>query len=327
MSRHPKREQEPEPPPESLIEVACCVRQDQAEERGLVILAMGLPYWIVSNDGVYSVMVMIEDGAAASAELRKFDEERRLEREQTRRELEAAWDEPPRQTHRTTLWVYGWALCAFFALQAHFVTGPVPWMMKGEADSTAIINGQWWRTLTALTLHADFGHLIANVAVGMIFAGALLPYLGSGWTWLGIVLSGALGNWLNALGHHAAGETHLSIGASTAVFGGLGILVGWQIVGVVRHHGEQKADHQLIRRVWFPIAAGLALLAYLGSGSEGQHVDFMAHLFGMLAGGLLGIFMASARLPQRTSPRWQVALGLLALLLPCTAWVFAMRGR
>ena len=323
-----RRQQEPEPPRESLIEVARCVRQDQAEERGLVILAMGLPYWIVPNDGIFAVMVLLEDAAAASAELENFEEERRVEREQTRREIEAGWSEPPpRKIPRTTLWVYGWTLCAFFALQAHFATGSLPWLRLGEADSTAILKGEWWRILTALTLHGDFGHLVANLAVGIIFAAALLPYLGTGWTWLGIVLTGAAGNWLNAWGHGAGGQAHLSIGASTAVFGGLGLLVGWQIVSASRQHGGRRVDHPFIRRVWFPIAAGLALLAYLGTGAEGQHVDVMAPLCGMIAGGLLGVILAAAQLPQRTSPRWQVALGFMALLLPCAAWALALRAR
>jgi hypothetical protein len=67
----------------------------------------------------------------------------------------------------------------------------------------------------------------------------------------------------------------------------------------------------------------LALLAYLGSGSEGERVDFMAHLFGMLAGGAIGFVLAWTRLPQRTPPIVQNLLATAAVLLPWTAWAIA----
>ena len=51
--------------------------------------------------------------------------------------------------------------------------------------------GEWWRAFTALTLHADIGHLGANLAAGLVYAAFLLPIFGSGWTWLFIVLAGA----------------------------------------------------------------------------------------------------------------------------------------
>jgi hypothetical protein len=55
--------------------------------------------------------------------------------------------------------------------------------------------------------------------------------LGAGATALGIVASGALGNLLNAVWHHSvSGHDHASIGASTAVFGAVGLLAATQLV-------------------------------------------------------------------------------------------------
>jgi rhomboid protease GluP len=45
--------------------------------------------------------------------------------------------------------------------------------------------------------------------------------------------------------------------------------------------------HPLRRRLLLPIAAALALLAFLGT--EGERTDVGAHLFGFLAGALLGL--------------------------------------
>ena len=144
-------------------------------------------------------------------------------------------------------------------------------------------------------------------------------------TWLGIVASGAAGNWINAWGYRGLRELHLSIGASTAVFGALGMLVGWQVVAALREEEGTRADHVLVRRVWFPIAAGLALLAYLGTGDPGQRIDVMAHFFGAVSGGCLGVALAWARLPQRTSDWLQTVLAIVALFMPCAAWLIALR--
>src|SRR5438132_399884 len=69
-------------------------------------------------------------------------------------------------------------------------------------------------------------------------------------TWL-VLLAGAGGNALNAWVHVAH---HTSIGASTAVFGALGILGGLQF-------GRLRGR----RRAWLALAATLALLALVGS--------------------------------------------------------------
>lgn len=311
------------------VEVGVYLRQDQAEERALVILAMQLPYWIVPGDGLFSLRVRPKDAEAVVLELQRFEVERQAELERKRREMEKHQVTPPqrRRAPKFSLFAFVWIMVLFFFLQVQFSTGPGGWMDRGMADSSAIARGEWWRTFTALTLHAGLPHLIANVGVGLIFAGALLPLLGTGWTWGGIVLSGAAGNWLNAWGHRGAGDMHLSLGASTAVFGGLGLLVGWQVAEAIRWETGRNWAASLSRAVWFPIGAGLALLAYLGSGTEGEHVDFMAHLFGMLAGGAVGFVLAWTRLPQRTPPAMQNLLASAAVLLPWIAWAIAYTRR
>lgn len=302
------------------VEVACCLRLDQAENRSLVLQAMGIAFWIVFEEGLYRLLVEPDDAEAAMRELRADEEERRAEREARGREGGPDDVVPKSRASFLSLLVYAWAMAGFFLLQARESPG---WTLRGEADSTAILHGEAWRVVTALTLHGDTGHLLANLLVGLLFAAALLPALGSGWTWLGFVLSGALGNALNAWGYR--GEAHHSIGASTAVFGALGMLVGWQVFALLRHAGSLRKAR--LRDLAFPVAAGLGLLAYLGTGSgtEETRVDLSAHLFGMLAGVAIGAVLAWARLPERTSPGMQKALAGIALLLPCLAWWMAWR--
>lgn len=308
-------------PPLELVQVGCYLRQDQAEERGLVALALVGAYWVIEDEGLHCLYVDAHDSETVTLELEIFEAERDAERELARQSLEqtlAPGTQPSPSSF--SLYLFAWVMCLFFAIQWH--EGP-RWIDLGAANSNAILNGAWWRTFTALTLHADMGHLFANLASGLIFAWALLPLLGSGWTWLGILLSGAAGNALNAMIHR--GGSHLSIGASTAVFGGLGLLVGWQIVAAIqRHHGHREQPLRM-REIVLPFAAGLALFAYLGMGNGADNVDILAHALGMFSGSIMGVVLAWTRLPERTSPGFQKLFAIAALVLCALAWMVAVR--
>lgn len=145
----------------------------------------------------------------------------------------------------------------------------------GVAHGAAIRGGQWWRLVTALTLHADFVHLLGNLTIGGTVIILLCRELGSGLAWCLLLAAGILGNLANAW---AQAPDHRSLGASTAVFGAVGI---FSAISMLRHR------QHLLRGLFVPVAAGLALLALLGS--EGKQTDLGAHLFGFAFGMLLGL--------------------------------------
>src|SRR5262249_1728467 len=133
----------------------------------------------------------------------------------------------------------------------YLVTGPATrgtsWVQVGSGAAERGLGGAIWGTVTALTLHADPAHVLANAVSGAVLLTAVGRLLGPGLgAWL-VLLAGAGGNALNAWLH---GANHISIGASTAVFGALGILGGLQF-------GRLRGR----RRAWLAIAATLALLA------------------------------------------------------------------
>ncbi len=145
----------------------------------------------------------------------------------------------------------------------------------GTAHAASIRDGQWWRLVTALTLHAGPVHLLSNLAIGGAFIILLCRELGSGMAWSLLMASGTLGNLANAWVQSPA---HRSVGASTAVFGAVGILAAIKLVRY-RHYPQRR---------WFiPIAAGFALLAILGT--EGKNTDLGAHLFGFCFGMIFGV--------------------------------------
>ncbi len=187
----------------------------------------------------------------------------------------------------------------------------LPWFERGSADAERILFGELWRTVTALTLHADLVHALSNAIAAALFLGAVCGMLGAGLGSALVLLAGAGGNLANALLH---GSPHVSAGASTAVFGAVGMLGS---LGMARLRRRTMRR----RRAWVPFAAALALLAMLGAG--GPRVDVLAHLFGFLLGGVLGILCAFvAPHPPGLAVQWACGCSALAVLIYC--WTLAL---
>jgi len=144
-----------------------------------------------------------------------------------------------------------------------------------------------------------------------LFLGAVSSVLGIGLGAALMLMAGAGGNLANAFLH---GSAHESVGASTSIFGAVGLLGG---VAVVRR-GRISSK----RRAWLPIAAALALLGMLGTG--GERVDIWAHFLGLLVGGVLGILIAltTPRPPGRAT-QWACGGVAAAVLIYC--WIIALR--
>jgi membrane associated rhomboid family serine protease len=186
------------------------------------------------------------------------------------------------------------------------------WLSLGALDAGA--RGEWWRTVTALTLHLDQEHLLGNVLFGAVAGIAAGRLLGPGVAWAGILGAAALANYAEIL---ISPVTHRAVGASTAVFAALGLLSGmaWRQRLTLRERRWYR---------WAPLIAGICLLTLLGAGSA--HVDVLGHTLGFLFGLGLGWVYARSGVPNNRDPRVQVIAGLGAVLLVCAAWIFALRS-
>jgi rhomboid protease GluP len=186
-----------------------------------------------------------------------------------------------------------------------------PWFERGAADAERILAGELWRTVTALTLHADLGHLLSNAIAAAIFVTILATMAGPGLSILLLIMAGAGGNLANA---SLQGPGHLAIGASTAIFGIIGAVGGF---GVSRR--QRKSDKT--RRAWISIAAAIALLAMLGTGTG--RVDVLAHFFGFLFGVVAGVIVAFI-LPHRAGPARHWLCGTIGIIVLFYCWILAL---
>lgn len=179
----------------------------------------------------------------------------------------------------------------------------------GRSSAAAITEGEFFRAVTALTLHGDYKHLFSNIFFGGIVLWALSTMTGTGFALLFALFTGFAGNVMNAFFY---GSAHNSIGASTSVFGIIGVLAGLQFFDSFR---EKKLGR------WIPFGAALGLLAMLGSSEKS---DVLAHLFGFVAGLPAGTVFG-ALFSKRSIPG-KIAQNIAAILFISVIFACWMRA-
>jgi membrane associated rhomboid family serine protease len=187
-----------------------------------------------------------------------------------------------------------------------------PWFTNGAVSGHSILQqGEWWRVLTGLTLHADLVHLFGNLLIGGMLVHFLLLSTGNGIGLFLLMLTGTIGNTVNILMH---GPLHNSVGFSTAIFGAIGAMTGMQCV---------RKGKIAVREIMLPLAGGAALLAILGS--SGQNTDLGAHFWGMIAGlacgGLLELLPASEKFIRNKTIQRTTLLATVSTMI--IAWRLA----
>lgn len=283
-------------------------RKREAEEWALVLIAEGIPSTVLRLDDGFTLAVAPEARPAAQEILASWQVER------TERARRIALPIPRGATtfEATLAFLFALGLLVFH-LGLETSGRFFDLLAIGRSQATLVLEGDWWRLITALTLHADLPHVIGNTLFGGFFLAVVAGRLGFGFALLGFVVTGALGNLANALYYESA---HSSVGASTGVFGLVGVLAG--LAAWRRHHQATPG-----RGAWVAFAAGLGIVAMLGSG--GPKVDFSAHLFGLAVGALTGLLLA-VPFASRPTPNNVVqmlamfsAIGIIAL-----AWARAL---
>jgi len=273
--------------------------KDQVDTFGLVLLSANIKHEIRPSHGDWELWVADDAVDEAQKVLRNYvDENRAVE---TRTESQLA------NYRQTWAGIWGGLILLTWYVAVHSNPDMASIHRTYASSASHILRGEWYRSATALLLHADVVHLVGNLAGVGVFATAVCSVTGWGMGWLLILISGICGNLINAY-FYAYG--HRAIGASTAVFGAVGLLCTYQFIKRMRSPGSRF-------QIWLPLGVGLALLAFLGAST---HTDIMAHLFGLLAGMVLG--MGYYRFCSKTLAwPWQASALAVCILIIAAAWL------
>ena len=274
---------------------------DQANTCGLVLSSSGISYRVKRGNKGWEVWVDEEIYDRALDTIKEYFEEN-----QDTAPVLAPTEDEFQKTYTGI-----WAAVIISAWHMAFLSNNniAEDIRRYGASAMDILHGEWFRLVTALMLHADGFHLIGNMVGIALFGTAVCGIAGYGVGWLMILATGIVGNFFNAVLMKAG---HISIGASTAIFGAIGILAGHQFYKRYRIPGKRV-------RAWLPLGGGLALLGFLGSGG---HSDLTAHLFGFMPGILLGILYALRFRRRQERPIQRYCLLLLFGIL-ILSWLTA----
>ncbi len=276
----------------------------QCEERTVVLLAMGIESELLELQDEYALAVHPRDAERAKQQLALYALENRVQPSRA-----ASLPALANGLHGALLYVA--VLVIVDRLQSANVYA-LDWWEAGKLHADLIRNGEWWRSLTALSLHTDLVHLVSNLGFGILFGMLVSQLFGVGLAWCLIVLAGGLGNMVNAF---VQSPQHTAVGASTAVFAALGIVV-------VHTWRQQAPKQQRWLRRWAAPISGVVLLSFLGL--SGERTDFMAHILGFAMGALLGYLASTVQERVVFDVHHQYAFGAAALGMIVVAWVLAL---
>jgi membrane associated rhomboid family serine protease len=266
----------------------------QADEWALVLAAAGIDHRLEADADAWTLRVAAEDVRRAAETLAAYDAE-------ARGAPAAAAQRFSFGTAAGTGIAAGALLLAFFGR-----TGPPAadsaWFERGAAVSGAILAGEWWRAVTALTLHVDPFHVAGNAVAIAVLLPPVVARLGPGLALALVTLAGAVANLAGAAAH---GAEHAAVGASTAAFAAIGILAALRLL-------PAPAEAPTRWRPWVVLVASVVLLAMLGAG---RGADVLGHALGLATGGAAGLVVG------RTMPRPPGALAQSALVAITAAGV------
>lgn len=276
----------------------------QAMDWSLVLISQGMESIIErdSDSGAWILKITPENLVRGRAMIRQYLRENRQRR----------WHQELPSTGllfdgRSVLW-----FMSLILIHSVVEAGMEGLRHAGRVDSIALSHGEWWRCFTAVMLHADIPHLVANTSSGIILLGFTMGAYGAGAALLGTILAGAFGNIFAFCFHEGA---YHGLGASGQVMGALGMLAVYSLF-----HRRQAPAGTL---VWRAALGALMLFVILGLNPG---TDVLAHLGGFLGGILTGIALSLSLRNQRDMLSLDNTLLFSSVLVMLGCWAMALRN-
>ncbi len=276
--------------------------QRQAMDWSLVLASQSIPARLEAvGEETYWLEVAEGDAAKTHAALNLFQAENRRWRWQRR--------------IPTTPLIFHWGSLVWVAviLVLHVITSrDLALYDAGIMNAASVRLGEWWRPITAVTLHADTAHLTANAMSGFLFLGIAMGYWGAGIGLLAALLAGVAGNFA---GWAVYKETARIVGASGMIMGAIGLLaVAPMPVGSLR-----RLPLQVLLRGLTPALFLFVLMGF------GPGTDWIGHTAGFVAGMLFGLFLNPLRRRAALRAKLSQPAMIVAVTLFAAAWIALAR--
>ena len=155
----------------------------------------------------------------------------------------------------------------------------------GLSDASKVLHGEWWRTITALTLHGDARHIASNLVSGYIVLNLMSYRIPLARMAPFLAVASAVANFFVAF---TVQSDYRALGFSTFVFAAIGSLA------VIEFRLMPKETHGMLRR-FAPLCGAASLAVFLGLG---ENADILGHAYGFIAGAICGL------IPQKKTLRW-----------------------
>ncbi len=276
------------------------VDKKTVDEWSLVLFSIGIAHSVEEREsGFVIVLESTEDNNRAAKEIIEYVEGIKAKSIYSK-------SQKKRDRKIFSIVTFLWFLFFIFFLLTETTENLFHWKYIGINSAFKVKQGEFWRIVTALFLHGDIAHFLGNMLVGFLSFSALSMYLGVGSSTLLFILSGSLGNYLNICFRNF----HLSLGASTSIFGVIGVMIGLQFYREYRN------------RKWLMMTAMLIILALLGT--AGENTDFGAHFFGMLSGVIFGIIYHAFDIKYGLrKPLFQTIFFISSFLIFSISWILS----
>jgi rhomboid protease GluP len=286
----------------------------QAEELQFVLRGGGVPSSLIrvgaNGSGPYHAILVPPERLAEAQAI--------LEEEQAAAPaapVEAAVPDPPR-----LYWVIGLIVVnvlLWIATEGQSTAGKAQhlevMLRFGASQAPLLFDGQWWRTVTAVFLHFDLRHLLANMITLALLGPPALRAWRVGRFYTMYLLAGIAGNWISFA---LSPSPSIKAGASGAILGLLGVLAGTKIRSIRSPTVPSRF------KVWHIVAMLVAFYGFVIG--VGRSVDHLAHLGGLAVGLVLALVLPSpGRLEARRERALEAALTAGCLLLVVAAGLLA----
>ena len=183
-------------------------------------------------------------------------------------------------------------------------------LFLGGEYTPLVLGGEVWRMVTSAFLHANIVHLLLNMYAFLMVGVFIEKFYGRRKLLVIYIVTAIFGSLATIIvdvvqfwGTGGVGVINsLSVGASGAIFGMIGVLIGNRFKKTPYEPQLNIDTQQLVIIVFYNLLIGIGLNVFAGE----SFINIWAHVGGLIAGLMLGIILSGVNVFY--IPRWKKIL-------------------